>query len=421
MFTGHAFLLQPLHDNFWELVLDLQGSSVNKFNALTLHELREVLSILSQNQADIAGLLLRSAKTNFVVGADINEFAGIFARPAPQIVQWVSDCQQLFLRLENLNFPSVSTIRGMALGGGLELALATDYRILAETGKVGLPEISLGLCPGWGGTVRLTRLVGAETALEWMLSGKPHSATQALAAGAVDEVVAEADLPTRALAWLQQAAATYPALRARKCQPVSLTAPLAPRFTRYCQPNYPAAEAILALVSRQHNLPLTEALQAETQTFVELGQSATANALLGLFINEQQVKRKARNWQQRAALNIQHSAVLGAGIMGGGIAYQSAVSNIPVVMKDIREPALELGMQTARQLLDRQIAKGQLDEAGKAAVLARIQPTLDYAPLQQVDLVVEAVVENPQIKAAVLREVEAQVSAQTIQHLYPFH
>ncbi len=418
MYNGQAVSLKPINDGLVELVLDLQGESVNKLNALTMAELGEAVKLLADAE-DVKGLLITSAKPAFVVGADITEFVGIFSLPEAELHQQISKTHTLFSQLETLPFPTVAVVNGMALGGGCELALSADFRVLGSDARIGLPEVNLGICPGWGGTVRLSRLIDAAAATQWMLTGKPQKAQAALQLGAVDRVADTDDLRSEGLALLQAAVSgevDYHANRQRKQKAVENGAELnamAEQMAKKLDPNYPAPLQILKLVSTHVTLPFDDALRAEVDGFVTLAKSDAAKSLIGLFMNDQLLKKKARSWSKQAA-PVNKSAVLGAGIMGGGVAYQSASTGTPILMKDIRDEALELGINTATGLLDKQIEKGRLDEAGKQAVLAAITPTLDYEGFGDVDIVVEAVVENPNVKAAVLADVEKAVPANTV-------
>lgn len=418
MYNGQAVSLKTLEYGMVELVLDLQGESVNKLNALTLNELGDVVKLLSE-QTSVTGLLISSAKSAFVVGADITEFLGMFSLPDAELHQRISQTHDLFSRLEALPFPTVAAINGMALGGGFELALSADFRVLASDARVGLPEVGLGICPGWGGTVRLSRLIDTASATQWMLSGKPQKAKAALELGAVDRVVDAAELRSEAQALLQSAVngdVDHLASRQRKQQALengTEVAAAAEQMAKKLDPNYPAPLQILKLVSTHATLPFDDALKAEVDAFVALAKTDAAASLIGLFMNDQLLKKKARGWTKQSA-PVKKSAVLGAGIMGGGVAYQSASTGTPILMKDIRDEALDLGINTATGLLNKQIEKGRLDEADKEKVLSAIEPTLEYTGFDTVDIVVEAVVENPNVKAAVLADVEKAVPANAV-------
>jgi len=417
MYQGQALRLIKLDSGLVELELDLHGSSVNKLNQQTLSELTEAVGVL-KNSSDIKGLLISSAKPAFIVGADITEFVESFSKPAQELAAWIGQTNGLFCELENLPYPTVAAINGMALGGGFELALATDFRVLAEDARVGLPEVNLGLCPGWGGTVRLSRLIGIAQATTWMLSGRPQKAAAAKAAGAVDLIVSADRLRQESLTLLEQAvngAICYTENGARKLQQRSDSEVLAieleqlqQSYAKKLNPAYPAAGMILDTVRKHIYLPFDAALKEETACFVSLAKSDAAKSLIGLFLNDQMLKKQAKSWQKKAR-PVAQTAVLGAGIMGGGVAYQSASTGTPIIMKDINDNALVLGTKTATKLLDKQLEKGRLNEAGKAKILDAIKPTLGYEDFAAVDLVVEAVVENPKVKAAVLADVEQQV------------
>lgn len=422
MYNGQAISLKALNSGLVELVFNLQGQSVNKLNNQTLDELAEVTSLLAA-ASEIKGLLITSNKPAFIVGADITEFQGCFALEDEALKVWMQKTHTTFNRLETLPFPTVAAINGMALGGGFELALSADFRVVDTNSRVGLPEVNLGICPGWGGTVRLSRLIGAEAALQWMTTGRAQKASTALELGAVDAVVDSDDLRASALSLLNEAIAgeiSFKDKRARKQAPLVEGAndqatidQLVGQYSKKLDTNYPAAGTILTTVCNHAALPFEEALNAECEAFISLAKTDAAKSLIGLFMNDQLLKKRSKAWSQQADA-VKNSAVLGAGIMGGGVAYQSASTGTPIIMKDIREDALTLGLKTASKLLDRKIEKGRMNEAGKAVVMDSITPTLDYTEFGSVDLVVEAVVENPAVKAAVLADVESNVPASAV-------
>ncbi|GAB3460690.1 enoyl-CoA hydratase-related protein [Azotobacter salinestris] len=282
MYNGKAIRLKSLEDGLVELILDLQGSSVNKLNSLTLGELAEVVRLLERHSHEVEGLLIASAKPVFGIGTDVTEFTAAFSRSEGELLGWVRRGQALFSALENLPFPTVAAVNGLALGGGFELALAADFRVLAVDARVGLPEVKLGVCPSCGGTVRLSRLIGAEAALDWLLSGTPNSSALALEQGAVDRIVAADKLRGSALNLLRMAAngeLPVAAYRARKQQPPRVTpesqallAAVQQHHAGKLDPHYPAPEAILTAVVRQAVLSLDEALELEARTFAALAK-----------------------------------------------------------------------------------------------------------------------------------------------------
>ncbi len=416
-FQGKSIRLTALDDGFVELCFDLEGESVNKFDQQTLTELREAATALA-GRGDLRGLLVTSAKPGyFIVGADITEFTGMFQAEEDELLRWVSEGASIFNIIEDLPFPSVTAINGVAMGGGLEMCLATDCRVMAASTKIGLPEVKLGILPGFGGTVRLTRVIGIDNAVEWIASGKDYRAQQALAFGTVDAVVSDELLREAALDLLRQCAdgkLDWRAKRQEKLEPVKLNdvermmAIMTGKSVVAAQagPNMPAPVTIVKSIERSAGLPRDEALAVEAKSFVKLAKTPQAGALVGLFLNDQQIQKLARQ-HAKAAAPVQSAAVLGAGTMGGGIAYQSASCGIPILMKDIAQEGLDLGMAEAAKLLGKQVDRGRLSAAEMATTLGRIRPQLDYDGIGDTDCVVEAVVENAKVKKVVLAECEA--------------
>ena len=189
LYKGETITVDIDNHNIARMVFN-SPDSVNKFDTKTNEELRESVNLLSQ-QSNIRGLTITSAKDSFIVGADITEFSELFNESQELIEQAVVDYNSIFTGLQNLPFPTVTVLDGVALGGGFELALSTDYRIASPKAKVGLPEVKLGINPGFGGTIRLPRLIGIDNAVEWIATGKEYKADQALKVGAIDSVVSE--------------------------------------------------------------------------------------------------------------------------------------------------------------------------------------------------------------------------------------
>ncbi len=203
IYQGETLSVSYLDDGIAELNLNAPGA-VNKFDLKTLESFNEALNALYQ-QSDLKGLLLTSGKEAFVVGADITEFLGLFAKPAEELSQWLAHANDIFNKLEDLPVPTLSAINGHALGGGCECVLATDFRLADNTARIGLPETKLGIMPGFGGTVRLPRLIGADSAMEIITAGKDKKAQDALKLGLVDAVVAPETLKKAAVAMLKDA------------------------------------------------------------------------------------------------------------------------------------------------------------------------------------------------------------------------
>jgi 3-hydroxyacyl-CoA dehydrogenase/enoyl-CoA hydratase/3-hydroxybutyryl-CoA epimerase/enoyl-CoA isomerase len=418
-------------DNFTEgtiaeIKLDLKEDSVNKFNALTLKNLREAIDMLKADLSaqKVKGLLITSGKDVFVVGADITEFLSHFKKTPEELKKWLLDVDKIFSDVEDLPIPSVVALNGFCLGGGCEFALSASYRVMSPTAKIGLPETKLGIFPGWGGTVRLSRLCGADNAIEWIASGDQYDAVTALKTGAVDAVIDGEKLRDGALDLLMNAMQgnlDWKARQAEKKAPLKLNPIEATMVFEGAKgfvagkagPNYPAPVAAIAAMQKGATLNRDEALTIEAEAFAQITKTPAAASLVGIFLADQHVKKVAKK-AAKGARPVKLSAVLGAGIMGGGVAYQSASKKIPIIMKDITGKALELGYSEAIKLLEKQVARGKMTTLEMGETLSRIRATLSYGDFKEVDLVVEAVVENEKVKASVLAETEAQVKAETI-------
>src|ERR1700712_3633051 len=204
IYEGKAITVKALESGIVELKFDLKGESVNKFNRLTLTELRQAIEAIKAD-ASVKGVIVSSGKDVFIVGADITEFVDNFKLPDAELVAGNLEANKIFSAFEDLNVPTLAAINGIALGGGLEMCLAADFRVMSATAKVGLPEVKLGIYPGFGGTVRLPRLIGVDNAVEWIASGKDNRAEDALKVGAVDAVVVPQKLREAALDLLGRA------------------------------------------------------------------------------------------------------------------------------------------------------------------------------------------------------------------------
>ncbi|VFT39215.1 multifunctional fatty acid oxidation complex subunit alpha [Pseudomonas aeruginosa] len=423
IYQGKAITVKPLEGGIVELNFDLKGESVNKFNRLTLSELRAAVDAIKAD-ASVKGVIVTSGKDVFIVGADITEFVDNFQLPDEELMAGNLEANKIFSDFEDLDVPTVAAINGIALGGGLEMCLAADFRVMSATAKVGLPEVKLGIYPGFGGTVRLPRLIGCDNAVEWIASGKENKAEDALKVGAVDAVVAPEQLQAAALDLAKRAVAgelDHKARRQPKLEKLKLNAieqmmafETAKGFVAgQAGPNYPAPVEAIKSIQKAANFGRDKALEVEAAGFVKLAKTSVAQSLIGLFLNDQELKKKAKKYDE-VAKDVKLAAVLGAGIMGGGIAYQSALKGTPILMKDIREEGIQMGLNEAAKLLGKRVEKGRLTPAKMAEALNGIRPTMSYGDFGNVDIVVEAVVENPKVKQAVLAEVEGAVKEDAI-------
>ncbi|MGM0634278.1 MAG: enoyl-CoA hydratase-related protein, partial [Pseudomonadota bacterium] len=285
IYQGQAITVEQRDDDIAVLTFDLPDASMNVFNRLMLEELGEAVAVLATS--GVGGLLVRSAKAHFLAGADISEFTQIFRRNEEELLAWCERSNAIFNAVEDLPMPTVTAINGVALGGGLEMCLATDYRVAGESASLGFPEVGLGICPGFGGTVRAPRLMAVEVALEWVSTGRPARAARALDAGAIDAVAGDDRIEEAALELLRQAMAgelDYKARRQTKTGPLSLGAEDASavfsaaieRANQVNGPDYPAASTVLEAMAEAAGLRRGEALKLEHRAFVTLARSTTA-------------------------------------------------------------------------------------------------------------------------------------------------
>ncbi|MEZ9489623.1 fatty acid oxidation complex subunit alpha FadB [Vibrio breoganii] len=392
------------------------ANSVNKLDLKTLESLDIGIKSLQQLK-DLKGVIVTSDKEAFIVGADITEFLGLFAKPKEELSQWLQFANSIFNNLEDLPVPTISVIKGHALGGGCEAILATDFRLADKTANIGLPETKLGIMPGFGGTVRLPRLIGADSAMEIITAGSSKRAEQLLKIGLIDAIVDTDKLFDSAVSLIQDAnrgAIDWQARRKQKTSPLGLGKLEAMMsFTtakglvaQKAGPHYPAPMMAVKTIEGAARFARDEALTIERENFIILTQTEVATSLVGLFLNDQYIKGLAKKAAKASNTPTGRAGVLGAGIMGGGIAYQSALKGVPVLMKDIAQPSLDLGLDEASKLLNSRLQRGRIKADKVAKVLTSITPSLHYAGIEQADVIIEAVVENPKIKASVLAEVE---------------
>ncbi|WBA83907.1 fatty acid oxidation complex subunit alpha FadB [Endozoicomonas sp. GU-1] len=418
IYQGKAFRVLPVEDGIAELQFNLEGESVNKFSHSAIEDLDAALAAIRADET-VKGLILTSGKDVFIVGADINEFTQTFKQDDETLLAGVMAVNKVFSSFEDLDIPTVAAVNGIALGGGFEICLCADYRVLSTAAKVGLPEVKLGIYPGWGGTVRLPRLIGADNAVEWIASGKEYRPDAALKAGAVDAVVAPEKLKDSAVALVRRCLdgeLDYQARKQEKKGKLKLP-PIESMMVfetssavvkQQAGPHMLAPIAAVKTIQKHAFMDRDKALEVEAKGFLKLAKSSVCNALVGLFLNDQFLKKKAKESASIAA-ETNKAAVLGAGIMGGGIAYQSALKGTPILMKDINQEGLDLGLSEATKLLSKRVSRGRMDAGKMGSVLNKIVPTLSYGDFEGVDVVVEAVVENPKVKKAVLADVENQV------------
>lgn len=424
IYSGSAITVSMLDGGIAELKFDLANESVNKFDRATLTELSNATQAIKADK-NVKGLIVTSGKGVFIVGADITEFGEIFGGGEEQIANWVVGANTVFADFEDLDVPKVVAINGYALGGGFEMCLACEYRVMSTAAKVGLPETKLGIMPGFGGTIRLPRVIGVDNAVEWIAAGAEKKPEAALKDGAVDAVVtpellrdAALDLVKQCLNgkldWQAKREEKRVALKLNPTEQMMAFNTASAMIAQQAGPNYPAPKLAVQNIQAQANSSRADAIKTEAKYFAKAAVTPQANALVGVFLADQAVKKAAKKHEKGSNKEINQAAVLGAGIMGGGIAYQAASKGTPIIMKDIASKSLDLGMGEATKLLSKQVEKGRLTPAKMGETLSRIRPTLNYGDFKEVDIIIEAVVENPKVKQAVLSEVEGLVKEDTI-------
>ena len=387
------------------LTLDKPGTSANVLSKSVLIELDGLLNQLHSKPP--RAVVMRSAKTSgFVAGADINEFVPLTSREEAYAL--IRAGQQVLDRLEALPCPTVAAINGFALGGGLELALACRYRVAADDGKVslGLPEVQLGIHPGFGGTVRTVRLIGAKAALELMLTGKPVRGDKALRLGLVDRLVprAELDAAARALA-LHPPAPRRPPLAARALSWPVVRPFIKPALERQVaararRDHYPAPYTIIDLWVR-HGAHGPGAFEAEAHSIAQLFLTETSRNLVRAFFLQDRLKALGG----RPSKDLQRVHVIGAGVMGGDIAAWCALRGFDVTLQDRELRFIEPALARAREHFSKRLR----DETVVATTLARLRADVAGNGVPQADVIIEAIYEDADAKRALYATLEPRM------------
>jgi 3-hydroxyacyl-CoA dehydrogenase/enoyl-CoA hydratase/3-hydroxybutyryl-CoA epimerase len=403
------------------LVFDLPGEKVNKFSATVVTELNAILDELARMK-DVRVLVLTSAKPDvFIAGADIKELQRIAT--AEEGYGKARAGQQLFQRLADLPFPSVAVIDGACLGGGMECALACTYRIVTDADKtsLGLPEVTLGILPGWGGTQRLPALVGPSLAVDLILSGRTMNGAKAFKAGLADRLCARAFLAATVASFVEEIAseggrAKVLARRAslRRFPQTfidGLGRPLLwsqarKTLMRKTKGQMPAPIAALEVVKGTYGGPLAAGLEAEARAFSRLAVTSECRCLIDLFFANEDAKKQGGKPPERKVASV---GVLGAGVMGGGIAWLFAHKGLPVRVKDIGWDAVAKAYKTVDEYSNQLVKLRKLTPGEARQRLLRVGGGVDWTGFATTDVVIEAVVENLEVKKKVLAEAETVV------------
>jgi 3-hydroxyacyl-CoA dehydrogenase/enoyl-CoA hydratase/3-hydroxybutyryl-CoA epimerase len=421
---------QAGEDGIVVLTMDAPGQSANTLSEQFVTALTETVARLRGEREHIAGVMLASAKKTFFAGGDLNELVRLRREDATRFTAHLDHVKAQLRALETLGRPVVAVINGAALGGGLELALAAHHRIAADVPgcQVGFPEVGLGLLPACGGVVRSVRHLGVTAALEKvLLSGKRYGPAEALELGLIDEVTGEVeDLVPRAKQWIAaHPDAAQPWDRPGFAIPGGTPArgPLAAQLPclsanlrrRTAGAPVPAERAILAAAVEGSAVDLDTASVIETRYFVGLvtGQVAK-NRISATFFDMQHIKSGGSRPVGQPPFRSARLGVVGAGMMGAGIAYVAARAGIDVLLTDVTLAAAEKGKNYAERVVAKSVSSGRSSQAEADALLARIHPTENLADLAGVDFVVEAVFENADLKTGVFGQIEQAVGPEAV-------
>ena len=411
--------------NIVTLCFDMADRKANVLNQEFIKNFKEALHQLTQEK-DLTGVILTSSKKDFIAGADLEMM--LAAEEPSEIFAWLEDFKLALRKLETLGAPVVAAINGSALGGGYEVALACHHRVILNNPKIqiGLPEVTLGLLPGAGGTQRLPRMIGIEKALPLLIEGKRLKVSQAIENGLVDQLAEDLeDLISKSERWILENPESKQAWDEKgfkwpggspigpKMAQLWAVAPSMTNQKTYA--NYPAPMKILAAVHEGSQVDFDTASRIESRYLVNCITSKEAKNMIQSFWFQLNAINKGQQRPKNVApYNFQKIGILGAGMMGAGIAYVSAKAGINVILKDVSIEAAEKGKQYSVKLLEKTISRGRSNEQEASKLLDLIKVTDDVTELSDCDLVIEAVFEDRKLKAAVTKETEAVISEHAI-------
>jgi len=436
--TSTNFTLDIDSDGIALVTWNAPGRAMNVIDMTVIEELSGLVEKLATDGA-VKGVVITAGKDTFCAGADLTlletlgrTFAELAASQGEEaanarLFEESRKGSLLYRRIETCGKPWVAAINGTALGGGFELTLACHQRIAAQNDKtrVGLPEIKIGLFPGAGGTQRVARMLPPADALQFLLKGDQLSLNRAKAMKLVDAIVPPGDLIKAAKDWIKTSGTAtapwdvdgfkLPGGPVYSKAGMMVFPPANALYRRETYDNYPAARAIMQVVYEGLQLPMDQALRVESRWFAKILRSPEAAAMIrSLFVSMQELNKGARRPAHVPAKPLHKIGVLGAGFMGAGIAYVSALAGLDVVLID-RDPELaEKGMAYSHKLMTDQVNRGRATTADRDAVLARIKPTADFVALKDCDLVVEAVFEDRKVKEEVISRTQNVIGDQAI-------
>jgi 3-hydroxyacyl-CoA dehydrogenase/enoyl-CoA hydratase/3-hydroxybutyryl-CoA epimerase len=412
------------------LTIDYPGKTMNVIDQAFMDSLQACIDRVRDDD-EIKGAIVTSGKDAFVAGADLmameSNLDDTADDPVPVLFEKYGSLSRVFRNLETCGKPFVAALNGTAMGGGFELALACHRRVLADTpaAVVGLPEVQVGLLPGAGGTQRLPRLLGIQAAMPYLMEGKHATPEQALKAGLVNELAPPAELLARAKKWLLESPCSvqpwdekgfkFPggnALDPRVAPAFVIGNAMLQASTNH---NLPAPQAIQCCLYEGSLLPIDKALRVETKYLMQVARGPVARGMIRtLFVNKTKAEKGLHRPAGIAPSKCRKLGMIGAGMMGGGIALVAAQRGIEVVLIDRDQAAAERGKAYAEKALARQVERGRMAPGKRDEILARIHPTADYELLRDADMVVEAVFEDRAVKAEVTRKLDTALPASCV-------
>src|SRR4051812_36621540 len=390
-------------DGICVLTFDRPESGANIFDAATMEDLRGHVDALEKESA-IKGVIVVSAKKSiFIAGADLKTL--LRQAQTGEMRGFIAEGQKVFNRLAALKVPTVAAIHGACAGGGYEITLACDYRIASDdpATKIGLPETTLGLVPAWGGATRLPRLIGTANAAEVILKGKLYGAAEALKLGLVDEVVPEEQLV--------EAARKKLAAGKRKMEGGAPATPASQELSPPKVRGNAAPARAYEIITRAGDTSVEESLALEVDAISELGATeATQNLIRNFFFADKYRKGSAKTAPEK----IMHAAVIGAGVMGSGIAQWLSSRGVSVILRDVDSAAIDRGLGNIEKTYGDAVKRGLMSEAKATEGRARIVCSSQPGPLRDVQIVIEAASEKLEIKKKIFADLAANTSATTI-------
>lgn len=401
-------------DGICLVTFDRPGSSANIFDVRALDELAQELDFI-ERQTELKGVVFISAKRSiFIAGADLNAIRSV--KSLDEARGLIERGQMVMNRIAALRIPTVAAVHGAAVGGGCELCLACDYRIASPDSatKIGLPETKIGLLPAWGGSTRLPRLIGLPMALDIILAGKTVSAKQALRLGLVDELSPAECLVKAAVRKIQQGKSPrqnhWPTNN--RLAAAAIATRLRKELLKKTRGHYPAVLKALEVVTRGISRPVGASLALECDGMVELMQSDTCRNLINLFFLQERAKKRTVSLTETKP--IAHTAVIGAGVMGAGIAQWISARHLPVILRDINTGQVARGMAGIAKLYRDGGKRGLFTALEIRAGMERVYPSPQEVPMRHTDIVIEAAVENLSLKKKIFQRLDELVSDETM-------